>query len=109
MQDALTRLSDLRRPRLLMTAARIGADGYRRESVLPRYFGLATLPRSAAAMMALLEIEAELDHRRRSGDAGYSVIRHVDVMSAILGEARILRSAQTTERPAGEVLTGGPA
>ncbi|MEL7088895.1 MAG: DUF6477 family protein, partial [Planctomycetota bacterium] len=39
MQDVLTMLQCLHRPRLLMRAARIGAEDYRRAAHLPRLLG----------------------------------------------------------------------
>ncbi|EBA07318.1 DUF6477 family protein [Sagittula stellata] len=93
MKDVLGILNDLRRPRLLIRAARIGAQEYRRSPHLRRVLGDAVLPRSGVALMRLLEIEAELDERRRSGDATYSVSRHVEVLTAMMGEACVLRAA----------------
>ncbi|MDX1823033.1 MAG: DUF6477 family protein [Paracoccaceae bacterium] len=93
MTDLLDHLDHLRRPRLLIRAARIGAEDYRRETHLPRLLGHGDLPRSILALARLIESEAVLDDCRRAGDAGYSVIRHLDVMIAMIGEARIIRAA----------------
>ncbi|APX11606.1 DUF6477 family protein [Tateyamaria omphalii] len=94
MQDILTMLSTLRRPRLLMRAARIGAEDYRRSAHLPRLLGYGHLPRHGAALMRLMEIEGELNAQRISDDSSYSLLRHIDILIAIVGEARILRAAQ---------------
>ena len=95
MQDILTMLQTLRRPALLMRAARIGAEDYRREMHLPRLLGYGVLPRHAPALLRLIEIEGELNKLRQEGDSSYSLIRHVDLMIAMLGEARILRASQS--------------
>ena len=92
MQDVLSMLHALHRPRLLMRAARIGAQDYRRTIHLPRLLGYGVLPRHGDALLRLMDIEAELDAQRRSADAGYSLIRHVDVLIALVGEARELRA-----------------
>lgn len=94
MQDLLSQMSNLRRPRLLIRAARIGLESYRRESRLPRLLGYAGAQRSGPALMALMQKELELNEQRKSGDASYSIAAHVDVLTAMMGEARILR-AQT--------------
>lgn len=94
MKDVLSMLNDLRRPRLLIRAARIGAQDYRRAPHLNRILGFGSLPRPGAALMHLMELEAELDSRRRIEDAGYSVSRHVEVLTAMMGEARLMREAQ---------------
>ncbi len=97
MQDVMTMLQALHRPRLLMRAARIGAEDYRRNTHLPRLLGFGNVPRHTLALLRLMEIEAELDISRRAADAGYSLIRHVDVLIAMVGEARILRAARQRE------------
>ena len=94
MQDLIAMLHALRRPSLLMRAARIGADDYRREIHLPRLLGYGQLPRHGSAVIKLMEIEGELNEQRLSGDTGYSLVRHVDVLIAMVAEARILRAAQ---------------
>ncbi|MBW4982236.1 hypothetical protein KZZ07_06730 [Mameliella sp. CS4] len=93
MKDILGLLNDLRRPRLLIRAARIGAQDYRRNPHLNRLLGYGALPRPGAALMRLVEIESELNERRHADDAAYSVSRHVEVLTAMMGEARILREA----------------
>ena len=97
MQDILSLLASLRRPRLLIRAARIGADDYRREAHLARILGYAALPRSGAALMRLVDLEADLALRRRAEDTAYSIARHVEVLAAIMGEARLLRAGLGAE------------
>jgi len=94
MTDLLTLLNRLRRPKLLIQAARFGMIDYRRETALRRLLGCAGLPGNGAALAALMEIEDALDEQRRGDDAGYSARRHVDVMIAIMGEARLMRAAR---------------
>lgn len=93
MKDMLALLNTLRRPRLLIRAARIGAQDYRRGAHLRRHLGYGPLPKSPAALRQLAEIEAALDEQRRLQDAGYSPTRHVEILIAMMGEARILRAA----------------
>ena len=96
MQDILTRLNALKRPGLMMRAARIGAQDYRRTAHLPRLLGYGALPKHGAALMQLMELESGLEAQRKSADAGYSLIRHIDVLIAMVGEARVLRAAHAT-------------
>lgn len=93
MTDLLSMLNQLRRPRILIEAARFGLAEYRRETALRRLLGDARLPGNGAALAALMEIEDTLDEQRRRHDAGYSATRHVDVMIAIMGEARLMRAS----------------
>lgn len=94
MQDILSMLNALHRPRLLIRAARIGAEDYRRAAHLPRLLGYGQLPRHGAALLRLMEIESDLNTQRLGEDSSYSLLRHIDVLIAIVGESRILRAAQ---------------
>ena len=94
MQDILSMLNALHRPRLLIRAARIGAEDYRRAAHLPRRLGYGQLPRHGNALMRLMEIEGELNTLRLGDDSSYSLLRHIDVLIAIVGESRIMRAAQ---------------
>ncbi len=100
MQDLLTQLSNLRRPRLLIRAARIGADTYRRESRLPRLLGYGVMPRTGPALVRLMAMEADMNAQRENGDACYSVAAHVELLTAVMGESRLLRAQAQAETPA---------
>lgn len=93
MQDILSTLNSLRRPPLLIRAARIGLPDYRRDVHLRRHLGYGPLPRSAAALALLMGIEADLDRARQARATEYSVARHVDVLIAMMAEARLLCAA----------------
>mgnify|MGYP000706734595 FL=1 len=93
MQDILSILQTLHRPQLLMRAARIGAVEYRRSAHLPRLLGYGRTPKTAAALLKLIEYEDELNIQRKSGESAYNLVRHLDVLIAIVGEARISRAS----------------
>lgn len=92
MQDILTRVVTLNRPRLLVRAARFGLDDYNRTTQLPRLLATVGLPRPGEAILRLLDIEAVLEERRLGQTADYSVARHVELLIALMGEARLLRA-----------------
>jgi hypothetical protein len=92
MQDLIGLLSNLRRPRLLIRAARFGAQDYSRNRHLRRLLGYGALPRSGPALIRLMELEADLDTARQTGGADYSVARHLDILIAMMGEAKLLRA-----------------
>ena len=98
MTTHLPSLSRLRRPRLLIEAARFGLAEYNREATLQRHLGYLHQPDAEATLGMLLEIEQELNLMRKDGNAGYSPARHVDVVIAILGEARLLRTAPVPDQ-----------
>lgn len=97
MQDILSILNTLHRPRLLIRAARIGAEDYRRAAHLPRVLGYGQFPRHGAALMRLMELEVDLNTLRLDEDSSYSLLRHIDILIAIIGESRILRAAQVID------------
>lgn len=98
MTDAFSALAPLRRPKLLIRAARAGLDLYRPERDLPHVLrragaGAADVPR--AALDVLLATEDRLETRRRAGDAAYRASAHVEVMTALLAEAGRVQAQQT--------------
>ncbi|WP_238365226.1 DUF6477 family protein [Mesobacterium pallidum] len=104
MQDVLSLLASLRRPGLLIRAARHGQDDYNRKAHLPRHLGYGVLPRHGAALLRLMELEADQNAKRAAGDAGYALSTHVDLLIAMMGEARLLRQAQAEARAGGDSL-----
>jgi hypothetical protein len=96
MTDLLAMLDTLRRPSLLIQAARAGCEDYRREAHLRRLLGPGPVPREGAALAPLIQIEETLNHQRRTGDNGYSLVSHVDVLIAMMGEAQLARALHPT-------------
>ncbi len=94
MQDLIGMLQSLRRPGLLIRAARAGLPEYRRTLHLQRLLGPGTPPRPGAALMRLMELEAEQDEKRRADHASYSIARHVELLAAMMAEAELVRCAQ---------------
>ena len=90
MQDFRTFLSQLRRPRLLVRAARHGLQDYRRDRDLTRLIRTGACPRPEVALEHLFETEEMLEATRRAGDATYSIARHIEVLIAMMAEARLL-------------------
>ncbi|MBI6629017.1 DUF6477 family protein [Pontibaca salina] len=92
MQDVLSLLNTLRRPRLLIRTARIGARDYSRGRHLQRLLGYSALPQPGAALLHLIEMETTFEEMRCTRDTGYSLTRHLDILIAIMGEAQLLRA-----------------
>ncbi len=84
-----TPLATLRRPRLLMSAARFGLGGYDRDAVLPRLLGGDTPLPGRACVDILVEREAASERARQSGAATYSIAEHVDLLTALVAETRL--------------------
>ncbi len=90
MTDTTALLAALRRPRLLIRAARFGLADYSRERDLKRLMRLPVAPGPKAAVDGLIAAEAEMEARRKAGGAGYSPARHIEILIALMAEARLL-------------------
>lgn len=86
----------LRRPVLLIRAARLGQPGWRRGRDLPKLLKCETVPLPGDALPQLREMEQALNDSRQVGAAEYDIRQHVTLMIAILAEIR----AVTAERAA---------
>ena len=93
MTDFRALLAGLRRPSLLIRAARFGLQEYRRDRDLRRLG--APLGPVERAVSRLFQDEAEMEETRRAGDAGYSVARHIEVLIALMAEVRLLPQRTT--------------
>ncbi len=96
MQDLMTMITTLRRPRLLARAAKHGAQDYNRDRHLQRILGYGSLPGTGAALMRLLELEREVNEQRKEEDAAYSLVRHLDLLIALLGEAQLYQASRAS-------------
>ena len=81
-------LNGLRRPRLLVDAARHAMVDYRRRHDLRRMLRIAIPTDARAALRILVPMEADLERRRQEQARGYSHARHVDILTALMAEAR---------------------
>ncbi len=91
MTDFRALLETLRRPRLLIRAARCGLVDYRRDRDLKRLVDSTRSPERAVTR--LLAEEERLEDIRQSGEASYSVARHIEVLIALMAEVRLLPRA----------------
>lgn len=90
MTDLASVLHALRRPKILIRAARCGVTEYRRDRDLKRILRQPRTVAPAQVLGSLLAEETRLEATRTAGEATYSIQRHVAVLTAILGEARLL-------------------
>jgi hypothetical protein len=88
MTEAAANLAEMRRPKILIRAARAGVADYRRERDLKRLVKDAKGFMQGDALPPLLAEEHRLETTRTNGGATYSIQRHVAVLTAILAEVR---------------------
>jgi hypothetical protein len=93
MLESRDEMTTLRRPRLLVRAARFGLSDYVRERDLKRMFAPATPPRPGEAVASLMLREAEIEAVRQAGGAAYSAARHVEVLTALIAASRLAAEA----------------
>lgn len=92
MEDVLTTVSRLIRPNLLVQTARHGIESYNRMLHLRRLLKSETLPGPAGAILRLMEVEGVINAQRTQNRAEYSAARHIEVLVAIICEARLLKA-----------------
>ena len=90
MTDITKLLGALRRPRLLIRAAKFGIADYNRNRDLKRLIHEPAVPSPTRAVNRLMIEEARLEETRQAGDLSYSVSRHVEILIALMAEARLL-------------------
>ncbi len=107
MRHPLEQFRKLKRPGLLVSAARFAQQSYQREVTLRaalRGYHDGPTPGPAEALILLLQVEDRLEQMRQSHDAAWSAARHVAVLSALMAEAQALH-----HQPAVSAVPGGTA
>jgi hypothetical protein len=92
MTDFRALLSELRRPQMLISAARYGISDYRRDRDLKRLLN-GSHPSPLQSVPRLLNEEKQMEAIRTAGDAAYSIARHIEVLIALMAEVRLLPHA----------------
>ncbi len=95
MKDLFSLMESICRPRLLIQAARIGVDDYNRKTSLRRLLRSAPPLGTGKTIAHLMNLEQVMEDKRLTGDASYSITRHVEVLSAMMAEANILRERRS--------------
>lgn len=89
MTDPHGYLQKLSRPKILVRAARIGLCDFDRDRAMRRIVPGLTPPAPGQAFDVLVEREEVIDQARRDGGAAYSAARHVEILTALIAEARL--------------------
>ena len=90
MTEVSSLLKTLKRPRLLVQAARAGQPDYDRKRMLARLLRVQDGAGSTQIALKLVSLEIEMEEKRVAKDASYSIPRHIEVLAAIMAEARLL-------------------
>ena len=90
MTTLLHVFNKLRRPKLLIRTARFGSAEFQRDRDLKRLLKAASLPRPGMGMPRLLALEQDLEENRQTGNATYSISRHVEILAALMTEAKFV-------------------
>lgn len=102
----LAQMAQARRPRLLLRTARLGLPDYARERDLKRLLRLPAAPAPGLGVVqALLRLEGEYEalRTRPPADLGqpWRAAPHIEVLIALLAEARLLAEALPAPVPHG--------
>ncbi|MGB1235117.1 MAG: DUF6477 family protein [Planktomarina sp.] len=83
MQDVKTRLRRLMRPHLLVQAAKAAASLMPDKQLLMRVISSDPDSNLTPIIFDLMDLEADQNHQRKTGQASYSPARHIDVLAAV--------------------------
>lgn len=89
MTNPISKLNSLKRPKILISAARLGLANYDRDADLRFIVKTGGTPGHDAAIESLLTRESALEDGRKEGRAGYSVQEHIRVLTALFAEVRL--------------------
>ncbi|MCP5085489.1 MAG: hypothetical protein GY952_01600 [Rhodobacteraceae bacterium] len=79
-------LSKLRRPKILLRAARYGVPVYNRETDLQRITRLNSTASDTALIDTLVQQESSFEQARKTRDTAYNVGKHIRILTALLAE-----------------------
>jgi len=94
MKDIMSQISQLKRPNLLVRAARFGIDDYCRTRHLPRFIDKSPLPTPGQALVGLLDYEKAMNADRIAANGSYDAPRHIQLLVAIMAEARLYQETR---------------
>ena len=89
-------LQTLNRPILLVRAAQVWLPEFNRARSMRRIFPGMVPPTPGRGFEALIEQERAIDQIRREGAASYSAARHIEVLVALIVEARLASAMRVT-------------
>lgn len=84
------------RPKILMQAAKIGLQTYRRETDLKKILGSRGTSDQNQIISQLSDREIELEEARKNGNAAYDMNKHIQIMTALLQELYLLPKDRLT-------------
>ena len=96
MEDVLTQITRLKRPTLLVRTARHGIEDHNRLIHLRRLLQIDNLRSPGKAVVKLMELETILNDQRVDRRAEYSVARRIELIVALMYEARILKASKAS-------------
>ncbi len=100
MLDLQPEKTPMKRPRLLVQAARFGLENYCRERDIKRLLDISSVPQIGSALRLLTQAEEEMNVQRASHGTYYSYSRHIELLTAIMAEisliSQISKSKQIT-------------
>ena len=82
-------LANLRRPRLLVRAARAGVADYKRSRDLTRLTQVPATARPDRVLSALVAEEERVEETRRAGHISYSFVRHIELLVALIADSQL--------------------
>ena len=87
-------LHSLKRPKILINAAKLGLETYNRVTCLGSFLTLSTNQPPAQILQSLIDKEGRLNQMRLQQHVQYNIALHVTVLTALIAETTEIESAQ---------------
>ncbi len=94
MIEISSAITSLRRPSLLVRTAKLALERFKRETTLDRILGFEVSEDPKEVLEDLYEVEKNINEQRKTGDATYSIARHISVLTALMYEAHSLSQSE---------------
>ena len=89
MSEFHSKLSTIKRPKILIKAAKIASRTYLRSRDLSGVLGYSHPTTDRSIRQQLFDLESSINQKRRLEDASYDLKTHVQVLSALLAEVTV--------------------
>lgn len=89
MSEFRGKLSTVKRPKILVKAAKIASRTYIRSRDLSAILGYSHPVTDTLIAKQLFDLEHFTNQERRQGDASYDLKKHVQILSALLSEVQV--------------------
>ena len=87
-------LHSVKRPKILINAAKLGLETYNRAACLSSFFALSMHQHPAQILRSLIDKEGQLNKMRLQQHVQYNIALHVTVLTAFIAKTKEIERAE---------------